>query len=113
MKKVYQITEFFLVFFAIFFYTLCWFVETPTKSIHNLGIALPWLSLALSVPIGYVCKVKDGQYFAVWGYVYAAATIIYVIAVSLISGTLLPQLPHLAACVCFIAYFSLEAANKK
>lgn len=102
-----------IVLAALIFYALCWFADAPTKSIRNLGIALPWLSLALSIPIGYVCKVKDGQYSTTWGYVYAAATIIYVIAVSLISGTLLPQLPHLAACVCFIAYFSLEAANKK
>ena len=98
---------------ALFFYALCWFTDAPTKTIHNLGVALPWLSLVLSIPIGYVCKVKDGQYFATWGYVYATATIVYVVAVSFMSGSIWQQLPHLAACVCFIAYFSLEAAQKK
>jgi len=98
---------------SVLFYILCWFTDQPTKTLHYIGIALPWLSLALSVPVAYLCKVRSAEYFSVWGYVYAITTVIYVVIVSVMSGSLLPQLPHLAACVCFIAYFALEAANKK
>ena len=98
---------------SVLFYILCWFTDQPTKELHYVGIALPWLSLILSILIGFACKIKNNQYFASWGYVYAIATFIYVVAVSFMSGSILPQLPHLAACVTFIAYFSLEASNKK
>lgn len=102
-----------LAFASVFFYILCWFTDQPTRELHYVGIGLPWLSLFAAIPVGYLCKVKDGHYFETWGYVYAVATVIYVVVVSLISGYLLPQLPHLAACVAFITYFSLETANKK
>lgn len=103
----------FLAFASVFFYILCWFTDQPTKELHYVGIGLPWLSLILSILIGYLCKVKDGHYFTSWGYVYAVATVVYVVGVSVMSGSVLPQLPHLAACVTFIAYFSLEAANRQ
>ena len=98
---------------AVIFYALCWFADQPTKSIWYLGIALPWLSLILSIPVGFLCKVRDDKYFYLWGCLYAAATVIYVVAVSLMTGSIWQQLSYLAACSCFIAYFSLEAANKK
>ena len=102
-----------LAFASLFFYILCWFTDQPTKELHYVGIVLPWLSLIVSIPVAYVCNVKDENYFEAWGYVYAVATIVYVVVVSLISGSILSQLPHLAACVTFIAYFSLEVANKQ
>ncbi len=103
----------FLAFTALFFYALCWFSDAPTKSIHDIGVSLPWLSLILSIPIAYICKVRDDNYFSAWGYVYAITTVIYVVVVSLMSGSIWHQLPHLAACICFIAYFTLEHQNKK
>lgn len=98
---------------ALFFYALCWFVDSPSKTIHYIGIALPWLSLALSIPIAFLCKVKDDNYFSAWGYVYAVATVLYVVIVSVMSGSIWYQLPHLAACICFIAYFTIEHQKKK
>ena len=98
----------FLALAALFFYVLCWFAHQPTKFLWFIGIGLPWLSLVLSILIAYICKVKDNNYFSVSGYVYAIATIAYVVALSLFSGSIYYQLPHLAACVCFIAYFALE-----
>lgn len=98
---------------ALFFYALCWFTHQQTGALHYLGIALPWLSLLLSIPIAYFCKAKDGNYFTTWGYVYATATVLYVVAVSLMSGSIWHQLPHLAACALFIAYFSLERHSKQ
>ena len=109
MKNVIKL----LAIASVLFYILCWFVDQPKMVLHNLGIALPWLSLILSIPIAYLCKAKDNNYFSVWGYVYAVFTVIYVVVVSIMSGSIWQQLPHLAACVCFIAYFSLEHQTKK
>lgn len=103
----------FLALAALFFYVLCWFTHQPTKLLWYIGIGLPWLSLILSIPIAYICKVKDNNYFSASGYVYAIATTAYVVAVSLLSGSIYHQLPHLAACVCFIAYFALEQQCKR
>lgn len=109
MGKVIKLTA----FASVMFYVMCWFTEQPTKTLHNLGIALPWLSLILSIPIAYLCKVKDDNYFSASGYVYAAATVIYVLVVSLMSGSIWQQLPHLAACVCLISNFAIEHYAKE
>ena len=98
---------------SVFFYVLCWFTDQPTKTIHYIGIAMPWLSLLLSIPIAYLCKARNDQYFSSWGYVYAISTVIYVVTVSVMSGSIYQQLPHMAACVCFIAYFALEGQAKR
>lgn len=98
---------------AVIFYILCWFADQPTRTLYYIGIALPWLSLILSIPTGILCKVRDDKYFYLWGCLYAAATVIYAVIVSLMTGSIWQQLPHMAACACLIAYFSLEAANKK
>lgn len=103
----------FVAIAAVFFYVLCWFADAPTKIIHYIGIALPWLSMVLSIPLAFFFKVRDDNYFSTWGYVYVIATAVYFVVVSLMSGTSWHQLPHLAACTCFIAYFSLEAFAKK
>ena len=97
---------------AVIFYVLCWFTIQPTILLYYIGIALPWLSLLISIPIAYLCKVRDDGYFLTWGYVYAAVTLIYVIAASLMAGSLWQQLPYAAACSSIISYFALEAANK-
>lgn len=102
----------FVAIAALFFYALCWFVDSPSKTVRYLGMALPWLSLFLSIPIAYLCKVKDDNYFSAWGYVYAVSTLIYIIVVSFMSGSIWQQLPHLAACVSFIAYFSLDHSSE-
>ncbi len=102
----------FVAVVAVILYTLCWFTHQPTSTLYWLGIFLPWLSLFLSIPISYVCKVKEGEYFKTWGWVYAISTLLYITVVSMMSGSVLHQLPHLGACVCFIAYFSLEHRAK-
>ena len=103
----------FLALAALFFYVLCWFTHQPTKLLWYIGMGLPWLSLIMSIPIAYLCKVKDNNYFNTSGYAYVIATIAYVVAVSMLSGSICHQLPHLAACVCFIAYFALEQQCKR
>lgn len=68
---------------AVIFYILCWFADQPTRTLYYIGIALPWLSLILSIPTGILCKVRDDKYFYLWGCLYAAATVIYAVTVSL------------------------------
>lgn len=103
----------FVAIAAVFFYVLCWFADAPTKIIHYIGIVLPWLSMVLSIPIAYFCKVRDDNYFSAWGYVYVIATAVYFVVVSLVSGSIWHQLPHLAACICFIASYTLESFERK
>ena len=103
----------FLALAALFFYVLCWFTHQPTKLLWYIGIGLPWLSLILSIAVHFfVTSGKDhtGTY---WAYTYAIATIAYVVIVSMLSGSIYHQLPHLAACVCFISYFGLEQQCKR
>lgn len=102
----------YLTVLSVLFYVLCWFSTQPTKLLHYIGIALPWLSLLLSIVVGFSINIKNEKYIVEWGYVYALATILYVIAVSIISGSVWHQLPHLATCACLIAYFTLEKLNK-
>lgn len=66
----------------------------------------------MSIPIAFLFKVKDDNYSSAWGYVYVIATIVYVAVVSLMSGSIWHQMPHLATCVSFIAYFALESSEK-
>lgn len=102
----------FLGISAIIFYILCWFTHQPTSTLHGLGISLPWLSLIISIPVAYLCKMKDNEYFKAWGWMYALFTLLYITVMSLMSGSVINQLPHLGACVCFIAYFTLERRTK-
>lgn len=97
---------------AVLFYILCWFTDQPTKILYYIGIAMPWLSLILSISVGIMCKVRDDKYFCLWGCLYAAATVIYVVVASLMAGSVWQQQSYLAACACFIAYFSLEYKQK-
>lgn len=98
---------------AVIFYIISIFADAPTKTIQGIGAMLPWLSLFLSIPLSYFLHVKEGDYFKTWGCVYAITTLLYIVVVSIMSGSVLHQLPHLGACVCFIAYFSLEHRAKK
>lgn len=103
----------FFAFISLFFYVMCWFTDQPTETLYYIGISLPWLSLILSILVGFICDIKNEKYFAAWGYIYAITTIIYVIVVSIMSGSIWHQLPHLAACACFIAYFTIEQQYKQ
>lgn len=103
----------FLALSSVFFYVLCWFTHQPTKLEHNVGLVLPWASLLFSVLIGLIWDIKNKEYFAAWGYTYAAVTVIYVVVVSIMAGSIWHQLPHLCACTCFISYFTLEHSKRE
>lgn len=109
MKKLVKL----LALISVFFYVLCWFTHQPTKLAYNVGLALPWASLFLSVLIGLIWDIKNKDYFTAWGYIYAAVTVIYVVAVSIMAGSIWHQLPHLCACICFISYFTLEHSKRE
>ena len=102
-----------LAIVSLFLYALCWFTNQPTPTLHYIGIALPWLSLFISIPVSYLCKVNDKKHFAVYGYTYAISTFLYFIVLYVISGSVWHQLPHLAACICFIGYFTIEHQTKE
>lgn len=103
----------FLALAALFFYVLCWFTHQPTKLLWYIGIGLPWLSLILSIAVHFFVTSDKDHTGTYWAYTYAIATTAYVVAVSMLSGSIYHQLPHLAACVCFIAYFALEQQSKR
>ena len=103
----------FLALAALFFYVLCWFTHQPTKLLWYIGIGLPWLSLILSIAVHFFVTSDKDHTGTYWAYTYVIATIAYVVAVSLLSGSIYHQLPHLAACVCFIAYFAFEQQSKR
>ena len=97
---------------AIFFYIVCWLVDQPTKVWWYIGVAIPWLSLFVTIPITLIFKVKEEDSYFTWGCIYVVSTILYVAAMSFVSGSFLLQLPYLSACVSFIAYFALEFKTK-
>lgn len=98
----------FLAFSALLFYVLCWFSDQQNKTLWYLGIALPWLSLILSIPIHLFVKSKEDNTGTYWAYTYITITIIYVVVLALMTGSIWHQVPHLATCVTFLAYFALE-----
>lgn len=103
----------FLALAAVFFYILCWFTHQPTEMIHYLGVSLPWLSLLCSIPIHLIVKSKTDNSGTYWAYTYIITTIVYAVIVSLMSGSIFQQVPHLATCVTFVAYFKLEMVLKE
>ena len=102
----------FLALAALFFYALCWFTHQPTEFIHYVGVSLPWLSILFSIPIHLIVKSKADNSGTYWAYTYIIMTIIYVVSISLTSGKWLQQVPHLATCVTFVAYFKVEMLLK-
>lgn len=103
----------FLAFSALFFYALCWFTHQQTGLLHYLGIALPWLSLLTGIAVHLFINTKEDNTGTYWAYSYVIMTVAYVVTVSLMSGSIFHQVPHLATCVTFIAYFALERLKKK
>ena len=102
----------FVGFSALFFYVLCWFSHQQTDVLHYIGIALPWLSLLTGIAVHLFINSKEDNTGTYWAYSYIILTVAYVVAVSLMSGSIWHQVPHLATCVTFIAYFALEHQSK-
>lgn len=101
----------FLVFSALFFYALCWFIDQPTELLWYAGISLPWASLIIAVFPGILFNKNDAT--TNWGYCYAASTIAFVIFASIKSMQFLQQVPYLASCVSFIACTALSNITTK
>lgn len=92
----------FLSVTALFFYVLCWFAHQDSKVVWYIGIALPWLSLIASIPINILRKSHEDNSGVHWAYTYVVMTVAYFVVVSVMEGSVWHQVPHLAACTCFI-----------
>lgn len=103
----------FLSFSALFFYVLCWFSDQQSKTLWYLGIALPWLSLIMSIFIYLFVKSEKDNTGTYWAYTYITITIIYVVVLAIISGNIWHQVPHIAACTTFIASVCFERLQNK
>ena len=103
----------FVGFSALIFYVLCWFSHQQTDVLHYIGISLPWLSLLAGIAVHIFTKTKEDNTGTYWAYSYIILTVAYVVAVSLMSGSIWHQVPHMATCVTFLAYFALERLEKK
>ena len=95
---------------ALLFYILCWLTDQSTKLLWWLGVALPWLSIFLSIPISVFGHIDEKDNWRIWCYVYAVATLLYIGIVQAIGGLFLHLLPHILCCASAIAYLVL---NKK
>ena len=98
---------------AIFFYALCWFAEQPEKWIWYIGVGLPWFSLIATIIIYFIFRpdVKDEEKFL--GAVYVVMCIVYMVATSIMTGSVIQQTPYLACCVCFIASIHISMSDSK
>lgn len=99
---------------AFVFYILCWLTPQPTKTIWGIGVSLPWLSLFAAIPITLLGHIEEKDNWKIWCYIYALATLLYVIVVSILGGKLLHLLPHLGCCIFAIlavASFTREAGQ--
>lgn len=99
-----------LVISALLFYVLCWLTDQPTKLLWWLGVALPWLSIFLAIPITVLGHIEEKDNWKIWCYVYIVTTLIYIVVVQAIGGLFLQILPHLLCCASGVAYMVL---NKK
>lgn len=84
---------------TIFLYLLTWLTTQPTKMIWGIGISLPWLSLFAAIPITILGNVEEKDNWKIWCYVYAMATLLYIIVVPMLGGKFLHLLPHLGCCI--------------
>lgn len=76
---------------------------------------MPWLSLLVGIPVMLVSDSVFKKHLTSkisWGYLYAFCTIVYVIVMTIITKTIFPFIPHLAACVCFIASTYIDLIHK-
>ena len=88
-----------LTFAVLLMYILTWLTPQPTKTIWGIGISLPWLSLFVAIPITLLGHVEEKDNWKIWCYVYALATLLYIIVVPMLGGKLVNLLPHLGCCV--------------
>ena len=84
---------------SIVLYLLTWFMPQPTKTIWGVGVSLPWFSLFASLPILFLGNVEEKDNWKIWCYVYALATLLYIIVVPMFGGKFLHLLPHLGCCI--------------
>lgn len=96
---------------AVAFYILCWLNGEENNIIWYLGIALPWLSLIVSVPVMFIAGTKNHKEGKVMAITYALFTAAYVLTVSFMRHSIVSQLPHAACCVCLIVYFVVSRKN--
>jgi len=80
-------------------YIFTWFVPQPTKTIWGVGVSLPWFSLFASLPILFLGNVEEKDNWKIWCYIYALATLLYMIVVLMLGGKFLHLLPHLGCCI--------------
>ena len=88
-----------LIIISLLSYVLCWLTPHPTKTIWGIGISLPWLSLFAAIPITLLGHIEEKDNWKIWCYIYALATLFYIILVPVIGGKLLHLLPHLGCCI--------------
>lgn len=91
---------------ALYFYVLCWFAYDKANWLWGVGLSLPWLSLIASIPVNLFRKTEEDCAGIHWAYTYVIMTVVFAAVATVITGTLNDQLPHIAACVCFISYFT-------
>ncbi len=90
---------------AVLAYVWCWFVNNDCRTAWYIGISLPWGSLIASLPMFFFLDMSRSQEYKIWGVVYYLLTLVYVISVSVLTGRMITQLPHLIACIMFVVYF--------
>lgn len=112
MEKEKVLISRFLLCLALFFYAVSWFVDEYGKAAWYIGIGLPWLSLIFCIAITLVCEFVfkiDSAFDKIgWGFFYAICSLVYLIVMLIVAKTVLPFVPHLAACGCFIADIYIE-----
>lgn len=92
-------------FAAFFFYAISWTVNDYGKVAWYIGISLPWLSLLIGLLVSFL---RDMVYnieidsISGWGYFYFIISIVYFVFMSIYTSSVLPFIPHLSACLCFI-----------
>lgn len=90
----------YIIYCLIFiFYLLTWLMPQPTKTIWGIGISLPWLSLFAAIPITLLGHIEEKDNWKIWCYIYALATLLYIIVVPMLGGKFLHLLPHLGCCI--------------
>lgn len=96
---------------AVFFYALCWFANSQDDVIWGIGISLPWLSLILCIPLILFTEKDEAAKY--WTYMYIVLAVAYAVVVSIMQKSVWQVVPHLAACVSFIAYVYIDSSNKR
>ena len=80
-------------------YIFCWLTDQPTKALWYIGVALPWLSVFAAIPISILTDIEEKDNWKIWCYLYALATLLYIIVVPSVGVRILNVLPHLGCCI--------------